>query len=157
MPFIDMRKEMVNWLRSHGHWLAVRVAQPGKKCRCVFNETRATNSTCRRCFGTGKAYVDHLVKGDKRMFSPDLVMDTKVGEALMGEFRYYVEYVVPVKRDDFVLELELDPETMEPLQPYKIQEAYRIKQVDDMRDGESVGLSGRLEFLQLQVETVSVI
>lgn len=85
------------------------------------------------------------------------MLDTKAGEAEQGVSRYYVEYVVPVKKDDYILELELDPNTGDPIQPYRIQEAFKVTQVDDMRDGESAGVSGRLEFIQIQVDTVSVI
>lgn len=146
-----MRKELVQWLDDHGHWGVHRSALLNKKCPCLSRDNGKTNSACRRCLGTGHMFVDYIVKLDKRTFSPEFVRDAGVGEARVGDFRYYLERIVPVKQDDLILEVELDESTLLPVQPFRIREAYRVKAVEDMRDR-----GGRLEFVQLVVDTIAV-
>ena len=153
MPDIDMRVELANWLREHGHYGVHRSAILGQRCSCVGPLRDDPLPDCRKCLATGQAYVDYIVKLDRRGVTPASTADTGAGEPdQFQRVKDYVERIGPVKRDDFLLELELDPTTLEPVQPYRISRAYRIVEpIEDLRDKE-----GRLEFVQVSVELVSV-
>jgi len=149
---VDMRREMVSWLNEHGHWGVVRVAILGQKCSCTDEETGEPTTDCTLCLGTGRAYTDHVVKMDKRIVTPDFLVDSSAGEVGVGVLKFYFERYVPVKRDDLILEVELHPTTLEPIVPIRIREAFRVIQhPEDMRDR-----GGRLEFIQVRVDRMSV-
>lgn len=152
MP-IDMRVEIAAWLDEHGHYGVHRSAILGQKCSCVNLQSNQPNPECRRCLATGQAYVDYIVKLDRRLVTPGMTADNAAGEPDQFErLKYYLQRIVPVKRDDFLLELELDPTTLDPVTPYRIRQAYRIVEpIEDMRD-----IGGRLEFVQVSVEYVAV-
>lgn len=139
------------WINAHGHWLVLRSAQLNRRCACVEPDTGRANQGCRTCLATGYQFVDYVVRGCKSFGLPDFDIDTPVGQAPVGTTVYYLEYVVPVKRDDLVLEIELSPEDGTPITPTKIRDGFKVTQVEDMRDA-----SGRVEFWQIRVERLGV-
>lgn len=153
MPDLDLRAEVSEWMNLHGHYGVHRSAILGQRCSCVNPNTNEPLAGCRRCLNTGQSYVDYIVKLDRRLITPAITADVGAGEGDEFErIRYYVGRHLPVKRDDFILEVELDPLTQEPVVPYRIRQAYRIVEpIEDMRDK-----GGRLEFIQVSVEYVAV-
>lgn len=149
---INLRAELVDWLRERGHWVVVRsslVARSGE----VDTETGQI-----RIIGSGRAdgrpYVDYLVKSDRRKVVPDYNIDTPVGDVAVGKDHFYFEQYVPVKKDDLVIEIELDT-SGNPVVPVKIRQIWKIIDPEDMRDGALI-TAGRVEFFQCSVEKVNV-
>ena len=149
---IDMRREFVGWQKDHGHWAVVRCAVLTRRCGCVDRQTGQIRGNCKSCLGTGHHYVDYIVKTDKRTEVPDVEADIEIGDAQQigtGILTFYFERHIPCKRDDFVLEVEL-LESGLPVTPFVIREAYKIFQLEDLRDK-----LGRVEFFQARVDRVT--
>lgn len=129
-----------------GHWMILRQAVPGRVCACVDPTTNDANTSCNQCLGSGRAYIDRFIKGRKSR-------PVKITQTLGGEIRtaitegaandwiMYIEFNMRPTSDDFVIELRLNENTIEPIQPFMAVSVYNIKEVRDLRD-----IGGRTEY-----------
>lgn len=127
-------------LARYGYRMVVRKAVPGKKCSCVDPVSESPRDSCERCTGTGNLYVDHLVLGRRYTPTPNIGLEQKapMGAVTGSGPMFLVEPVVPVSRNDLILELVLDPQTAEPLrtasQGFQVQRVHKVVFVDESRD-----------------------
>lgn len=154
MPEIDLRKQMVKILLNRGHWVAVRSSL------VKYSELADKESGQVSIIGSGRAdgkpYIDYLVKSIRSKMVPDLNLDTPVGDYQQGIDHFYFERNIPIKTGDLILEVELNEEDGSPVIPFRIRNAYKVVDPQDMRDGGgNIRISGRVEFLQVRVEQIN--
>lgn len=151
LNYIDFRKELYLLRDNMGfRWVALRSVDLSKPC----NECKAkvpdnydqSFARCKACLGIGYLYIDKLVKGyrySQRAFPG--IRDS--GAITISENRYIFQHDSNPKVVDWVLELELNEETLIPVQPFKITAAYKIKDVSIFR-----GDNGRIDFFVCSIE-----
>lgn len=148
---INLRKELVEWLSEHGHWVVVRSSIIGRLANGVDRESGQPNVLSRGTHPNGKPYVDYLVKSDRRKSVPeDYEVATGIGSATQGAEFYFFEHYIPVKEGDLILEIECSSVDQLPLTPLKIRKVYKILDPQEMRDK-----NGRIEFFQCKVQRVN--
>jgi len=139
LGFRDLR-EAIEMLTGEGFsWMVLRQTDRSQKCACTNDMSYA--GKCRRCLGTGFPFTDMLVKGFLWARTPGVEFYTVAGKISTNLRNLVVEYNRPVKKFDQVLEISLDPDTGDPIQPYQIVRSYVLADVMPMR-----GKGGRVEF-----------
>lgn len=147
---INLRKEIVDWLSEHGHWVVVRSTIVERLNSEVDRESGQPSIISRGKTKTGKPYVDLIVKSDRRKSVPEeYEVATGIGTGTPGSEYFFFEHYFPVKRGDLIFEIELDRETQEPIAPIKIRKVYKILDPQEMRDR-----NGRIEFFQCKVQVM---
>ncbi len=146
--FIDLRKEL-EFLRAYeGHrWLALRIADLSKPCKAYMDKEAGNYDQpapyCKSCLGIGYSYIDKLIKGFRYQASPTLGFKGNIGVLDTETKIFILEYDAIPKRFDWILELDLDENTMQPKQPFRITNAFKIEDSLALR-----GEDGRIEFFR---------
>ena len=116
---INLREELADIINNYGHWMVIRQALPNMVCPCINPSIGEPSSQCNLCLGSGKAYIDTFIKG--RRSRPIGIAQNIGGEnrAFIGyqnspDHIFYVEHTVKPTVDDYILEIALDPDDLEP-------------------------------------------
>ena len=145
---------MADFLDKRGHWVAIRQAVPGAKCSCMDSALGEPGRACDDCLGTGRAYVDRLIKIRK---SKTLQINQAIGSERSSpignvnafDVLMYTSYTVKPTQQDFILEIALDSKTREPNIPIKIVQVYNVIDIQDNRDQ-----GGRVEYYSITSQRV---
>tara|TARA_R110002074_G_scaffold402324_1_gene607030 strand:+ start:69398 stop:69958 length:561 start_codon:yes stop_codon:yes gene_type:complete len=132
-------------------WLGLRQPDFSKKCGCTPIEGTSENHTCTRCLNTGYLFTDYLVKGYFWMGVLGSEFGASPGILSTQQKNLVIEHDRPVSKFDFVLELDKDPETGVPRQPFSIMRYNRVQ--------DSIGLKGdsaKTEFWKCVLEERNV-
>jgi len=151
MPEINLRRELVDWLRRRGHWVVLRSFSTDRRTAEADDETGQDPPVPQGIY-KGRAYTDHLIKADNRNVVPMLETSIPIGQFPVGALHYYLECRMPVKVDDLILEIELDT-SGKPVIPVKIRSGFKVMDAQVMRDGAGI-TPGRVEFYQVRVSPI---
>ena len=136
-------------------WLGLRRADLSSSCACVKDNRdghRAPTRSCRRCLGTGHLFTDYLVKGYLwRSYFTGTEYASGPGRIATQGRNLILPHDQPAKKFDLVLVLDLDPETGEPRQPFRIVENHVIVDVFNV-----IGQNGRSEFYRCTLQERSI-
>lgn len=137
----------------HGHWIAIRQAVPGRVCACINPVTKDAHPECNSCLGSGRAFIDRFAKARKSR--PVKLTQASMGgerrspvmEAGANDWTFYIEHNMKPTTEDFIIELRLDEQTLEPIVPYAAISIYNITDSRDLRDK-----NGRTEYYAVTAE-----
>jgi hypothetical protein len=128
-------------------WFGLRQQDFSKRCGCNPIEGTSQNHTCTRCMSTGFIFTDYLVKGYFWMGVLGTEYGASPGILATQQKNIVVEHNRPINKFDFVLELDKDPNTGKPRQPFTIMKYYRVQ--------DSLALKGdnaKTEFWKCSIE-----
>lgn len=131
-------------------WVALREADLSKQCTCVQESEkglRQASASCKRCFGSGYVFTDYLVKGFEWVFTPATHFQAELGQMSTQVRHFVVRRTRPLKKFDFLVDLDINPDTGVPKQPFKM---IRVYQIQDVRAFS--GRGGRVEFWKCTAE-----
>ena len=129
-------------------WFGHRKADYTKKCSCISSGGIASPSpSCSRCLSTGYLFTDYLVKGYMWLGILGVEIGSAVGKISTQNRNVVLQHNRPVNKFDFILELDSDPETGNPRQPFRIMRAFKVQ--DSMS---LLGDDSRVEFWKCSVE-----
>lgn len=160
----DLRQNMKEFLEGNeyeprrGHWVLLRRMDHKQRCTCwnykgegkdknlldngKYNEPQLH---CPICHGEGWVYQDepHLTR--RTLVAPAIGLAgaqdmTDIGFMTVNYIVFYLQYNVNPKKDDKIIELELD-DCANPLTPWKFKEIYKIAVAEPYRDE-----GGRVEY-----------
>ncbi len=122
IKYLDFAKELDRLSKVGGsfRWFALRKPDLSKKCTC------AGNSRCKRCFDTGYLFSDELVKVYTWAAVFGVEFQTKAGSISTQTKNFVIEYSRDLSKQDYLLELDIDMVSGEPIQPFKIMRAYKL-------------------------------
>lgn len=146
LPLPDQREHFEKLFRDGFSWYGLRSVDLNKKCGCVGPDNRVQPG-CKRCLQMGYVFTDFLIKGYFWVESPGFeyqAMPTPIATST-ANFMGFHQY--PIKKWDLLLELDLDNETGEPVQPFKINRTYVISSSAPIR-----GKNSRVEFYRCFLE-----
>ena len=113
-------------------WLVLRQADRSKPCRY---------GPCSRCLNTGFGFTDILIKGYLWEMSPAFSFPMAAGIISTSVKNLVVKFNRPLQKFDQVIEISLDPDTGEVVQPFEIIRTYLLSDANPLR-----GKGGRVEF-----------
>ena len=141
---MNLRNE-INQLSTQGfRWYGIRHADLSKTCICVTDGTGGVRNplpSCKRCFGTGHLFTDYLAHGYGWPSVLGTAFRTGPGQISTQTRNFVFRYDSIIAKFDLVLDLSLDLDTGDPIQPFKILKVYEIQDSSQM-----AGFEGRLEF-----------
>lgn len=127
----DLRKAM-----SGFHWVVLRSAHLDGFCECIKEVERQyskATSNCRRCLGSGRLFTDFLIKGIQYIPTPQFRSDeSQKGPGVLHNegFRYLISVKDRIpKETDFLIEIDLDKDTGNPVTPISVVTVYDITNV----------------------------
>lgn len=125
-------------------WVGLRKVDYTIACNCgdTVGGTRTPLASCSRCMGIGHPFTDELVNGYVwRNFFVGSEFPTQLGKISTQGRSVVLQHTETVNKFDWILILDLDPETGQPRQPFSIQQSFIIVDAFALR-----GKDGRLEF-----------
>ncbi|MCB1712294.1 MAG: hypothetical protein KDH96_07415 [Candidatus Riesia sp.] len=128
-------------------WFGLRQADYTKRCGCTPEEGTSEGSNCSRCFSTGYLFTDYLVKGYMWMGVLGTEFNSIPGVISTQQKNLVIQHDRIVNKFDFVLELDHDPATSKPRQPFQIVKIYRVQDSLPIRGDDS-----RVEFWKCSIE-----
>ncbi|TXH17381.1 MAG: hypothetical protein E6R03_04010 [Hyphomicrobiaceae bacterium] len=153
---VDLRAEFSAIMRIHGHWALLRKRIKDKKCACYNTSTDEAASDCKKCLGSGYAFVDHFIRVRKQPIYQLSEVAEPVGRISPTITKFWVQYHTKPDRGDFIAEISQDETSrtqnfqIQPTVPLAIFKMYDIQDVADMRE-----FGGRIEFFSVVVEEAS--
>lgn len=136
LSWIDLKETLKELNHTSGWtWNAIRTADRSKKCLCVeaSGEARGqADPNCKRCFGTGYKFTDYIVRSYHwtETYGRDSYASLQVKNAV-------IQWNHVPKLHDYLLLLDIDPTTGEPLVPYKIARVFKISDYKKLHDQET--------------------
>jgi len=155
LTFIDIRKTIDELAKVVGwSWFALRKADPTKKCHCATKTTAfggKPDPSCSRCFGTGLFFTDFFVKAFLWRGAPGVEFATPEGLLSTQTKFAIVRHERPVRTTDFLLALDLYPDTGEIVIPPRVVYVYAVQDAFPVH-----GDDGRIEFWKLYLESRNI-
>jgi len=142
----DLRRVLDLMANQRFAWLGMRKANRSAKCSCT-KATSKANQGCKRCLGTGFGFTDRLISGYFWMATEGKSFVTEAGRIATQTRNLVLQHDRPISKFDQILLLEVDADTGEPVQPFKIVKRFLIQDAIGMR-----GPGGRLEFWKCSAE-----
>ena len=139
-------REVLETIGTEFAWLGLRKANRSIKCYCTENPD-VSQGNCSQCLGTGFGFTDRLISGYFWMATQGKAFMTEAGRIATQTRNLILQYDYPLVKFDQVLLLDVDPDTGEPTQPFKIMRRFLIQDAIAMRDGD-----GRLQFWKCEAE-----
>lgn len=124
-------KWLGNFSETFGfRWLGHRSANYDRKCSCLSQVEEGyaePNPSCGRCLGTGFLFTDFLIKGLlwKSFFSGTEFFAGPGRISTQGR-NLITAHDTPIKKFDVIHTLDLDPDTAQPRQPFKITGSFIV-------------------------------
>lgn len=131
-------------------WFGHRRADYTRACSCVSSSDGGIGTAspnCSRCLSTGYLFTDYLVKGYMWLGLLGVEIGSAAGKISTQQRNLVLQHNRPVTKFDFILELDLDPETGNPRQPFRIMRTFKVQ--DSMA---LLGDNSRVEFWKASVE-----
>ena len=143
---LDLRKYFLELQQNEGFkWIAIRSADLTKPCTECQNKEPSNNDQpqayCKTCLGIGFSFTDKLSKGFRYQAAPGFDNKSNLGILNLKTQVYMLAYDANPKPVDWILELQLNEQDGNPVQPFKITNAFKIEDALQMR-----GDHGRIEF-----------
>jgi hypothetical protein len=130
---MNLRLEFEKFLNKNGNWVALRKVMLNPRGQNVDSFTNEGDSSLNATTTSGYTYTDHLTLTRKSSGDVRPEMATQLGTATAARFAFYFRHNMNPKELDWVVELELDSTTREPIKPFKIVKYYDIQDVHEMR------------------------
>ena len=137
---------MQELLQNGFQWFGLRQLDYSKPCSCK-SQAISEKIGCVRCFRTGYAFTDYLVKGYLWISSLGFETRTAAGDISTQRKNLVVRHDRLVNKFDHILELDINHSTGEIIQPFKIVRSYSVQ--DSLA---LYGLGGRVEFWRCAIE-----
>lgn len=145
--YVADQREWFSKLSNEGMtWFGLRAVDLSKPCSCKDASGRVT-ALCTRCLQIGYQFTDYLIKGYYFRRNRGVEYQAEMGVISTDSGTFLGFHDRPINRWDILLALDLDPETAQPRQPFKIRRSFIISSVDEAR-----GRGGRIEFYSCQLE-----
>ena len=106
-------------------WMGLRKVDYTKKCAC-------DGKGCERCMLLGYVFTDYLIKAYMWRTTPGVEFFTQAGRISTEIRNVVIRHPHVVNKYDYLLQLDLDPDTGEPRQPFKIRRMFIIQNVIQM-------------------------
>lgn len=142
----DLRKVVQDMADEKFAWMGLRQSDRSLPCVCT-EGTGKPDGSCNRCLGTGFGFTDYLVSGYMWMSVEGVEFYTEAGRIATQTRNLVLRHNRPVRKFDQILALDLNPDTGEPIQPFKVLKTFVVQDVMPMR-----GTRGRLEFWNCIIE-----
>lgn len=149
---IDLKDELKFILEElQPHFVALRSAQLDQKCpECAKRSGEqyvAVSATCMACLNTGHLFIDKLLSVYSYKASSGYERLAEIGVITADAMIYIVQGGHHPKEGDKICELDLDEDTGEPKQPFRIRRIFNIQNAKELR-----GEDGRIEYFKLYCE-----
>jgi len=149
----DLRKEIEYLSKSSFKWMALRSIDYTKPCSCaaIKNNTLDPQPMCSRCMKTGYLFTDYLVKAFTWKDVLGVLFNASPTTISTLRNNIVIRHHKVVNKRDYVLELELNPDTGIITQPFRIIRMFQIQDVWPL-----IGDSSRREFWKCSIEERNV-
>lgn len=129
IKYLNFARELERLARVGGSftWVALRTPDLSKKCSCGGKGIKDTLPGCKRCFDTGYLFYDCLVKCYGWPAVLGVEFFTPAGKLATQNKNYIIESDRIITTESYILELDIDKATGKPLQPFKIERAYKVQ------------------------------
>lgn len=145
-PLVPNQKETIGF-----RWFGLRKADVSKKCSCQGIQGTADPVPCTRCLSTGYLFTDFLVRGYGWMGVYGVAYPAGPGLLSTQQRNLIVEYDNTITKFDYILELDLNPETGEVRQPFKILRYFRA--ADSIA---IVGVASKIKYWRVLLEEANI-
>ena len=147
---MKLRLEFEKFLNENGYWVALRKVLLNPRSPNVDSPTGEGSPDAADTTISGYTYTDHLTVARK---SPAGISggSEEIGSALglvtVPKFVFYLRYNMDPRELDWIVELDIDEVTLEPIKPFKITKYYDIQDVGELR-----GTDGKIMYYRCLCE-----
>ena len=131
---MNLRLEFEKMIKGNGHWVSLRKVILNPRDQNVVDSSAESDSRLPNTTTSGHTYTDNITLCRKTGYGLKDELTTPLGVATPGSFTFYFRHSLDPITLDWVVELELDPTTREPIKPFKAINYYNIKDVHEMRE-----------------------
>lgn len=135
-PFIDLREELKELMKTTYNWYGLRQPDYSKKCGCsVLNKDGVSTPSinCKRCLSTGYVFTDYLIKAYSWLGVLGFEFPTGPGLISTKSKQIVIQSDRVINKFDIILELDQEKDGPSIKTPFKILKAYIIQDCDPMR------------------------
>lgn len=156
LGFIDLRKEVELLSKATGFsWVALRsvdLTKPTTEAQKYVASSYDQSNVNFKHIVSNYYFIDKLVKGYRYMAQPGIDYQSEIGTINTKTQVYIIAHDKKPKNTDYILELELNEETGQPKQPFKIARVFNIQDSQPMRGGQPKTINGGIEFWRCYAE-----
>lgn len=131
---MDLRLEFEKMIKKNGHWVSLRKVVLNPRNQNIVGSSAEADSRMLNTTTSGHTYTDNLTLSRKSAHGLKDELSTPLGVATPASFTFYLRHSLDPTTLDWIIELELDPATREPVKPFKAINYYNIKDVHEMRE-----------------------
>jgi hypothetical protein len=146
---IDLREELESLRGYSFSWFALRQPDFSQPCAGIAHSDLGHSpvASCSRCQNTGYLLTDFIVGGKIWIGQLGVMYQSKSGLISTADMQFILEHNRPIGKGDLIGELEINGDTGQPVQPFRVSKYYRVanatKHTGD--DGKIIFWRGRLE------------
>lgn len=156
LGFIDLRKEIELLAGATGFsWVALRsidLSKPTTEAKKSLPSNYDQSNINFKNIVSNYYFIDKLVKGYRYMAQPGFDYQSQIGTINTKTQVYIIAHDKKPKNTDYILELDLDEETGQPKQPFRIARVFNIQDAQPMRGGQPRTITGGIEFWRCYTE-----
>lgn len=145
-------KTFIEMLDNGFQWVGLRQPDYSKPCGCKTNQEGITEpANCNRCFRTGYVFTDYLVAAYLWQSALGFEFRSEAGLLSTQRNNMVLKHDRPVNKGDVVFVMDVNTDTGQVKQPFRILRAFVVQDVLALR-----GKNTRVEFWKCALEERTV-